>query len=201
MPTLYDLKPRFQNLLRPLARRLAAAGITANQLTIAAAFLSVATGALLTAFSHMPALFWLLPVVLFVRMALNTLDGMLAREFGQASRLGACLNELADIASDAALILPFAFVAPFGTWGVMAFAFAALTAEFAGVLGHAIGAGRIYVGPFGKSDRALALGILAAVVASGVSLPAWAAWLFPLMAVLSLLTMANRIRAGLRLAS
>jgi len=46
-------------------------------------------------------------------MALNAIDGMLAREFGQKSRLGACLNELCDVVSDATLYLPFAFVAPF----------------------------------------------------------------------------------------
>ena len=45
--TLYDLKPRFQSLLRPLVRRLAAAGVTANQVTLAAAIGSVALGVLL----------------------------------------------------------------------------------------------------------------------------------------------------------
>ena len=36
MPTIYQLKPAFQNLLRPLVRSLAAAGVTANQVTVAA---------------------------------------------------------------------------------------------------------------------------------------------------------------------
>ena len=36
MPSVYDIKPRFQALLRPLVRRLAAAGTTANQVTVAA---------------------------------------------------------------------------------------------------------------------------------------------------------------------
>ncbi len=39
--TLYALKPRFQGLLRPLVARLAAAGVTANQVTVAAAAGSV----------------------------------------------------------------------------------------------------------------------------------------------------------------
>ena len=51
-------------------------------------------------------------------MAMNAVDGMLAREFGQQSPLGAYLNELADVVSDTALYLPFAFVAPFGPWSV-----------------------------------------------------------------------------------
>ena len=36
MVTIYDLKPRFQALLRPFARGLVGAGATANGLTLAA---------------------------------------------------------------------------------------------------------------------------------------------------------------------
>src|SRR3954469_16443638 len=118
--TLYDLKPRFQALLRPLVRRLADAGVTANQVTLAAAIGSVALGVLLCCKSHNHALFLLLPVWLAVRMALNAIDGMLAREFGQKSRLGGYLNELCDVVSDAALMLPFALIAPFSQPAVFA---------------------------------------------------------------------------------
>jgi len=47
MPTVYDLKPRFQATLRPLVRRLAAAGVTANQVTVAAGAASAMLGAAL----------------------------------------------------------------------------------------------------------------------------------------------------------
>ena len=50
----------------------------------------------------------LVPLVLFKRMALNAIDGMLAREHGMKSALGGFLNELADVISDAAIYLPFA---------------------------------------------------------------------------------------------
>ena len=43
--TIYELKPRFQALLRPLVGWLATHGVTANQVTIAAAGLSIAAGA------------------------------------------------------------------------------------------------------------------------------------------------------------
>src|SRR6185295_12325496 len=107
MPTIYDIKPKFQAMWRPLVNRLAAAGVTANQVTLAAAALSVLTGVHLA--FHPGSRFALLtvPVVLFVRMALNAIDGMLAREHGQKSPLGAILNEIADVVSDAALYLPF----------------------------------------------------------------------------------------------
>ena len=32
--SIYALKPKFQNLLRPLVRQLAAKGVTANQVTL-----------------------------------------------------------------------------------------------------------------------------------------------------------------------
>jgi phosphatidylglycerophosphate synthase len=134
--TLYDIKPAFQALLRPLTGRLAATSVTANQVTFAAALLSVATGVVLALWPERRLPFLLLPAVLFVRMALNAIDGMLAREFGQASTLGMYLNELCDVISDIALILPFALVAPFAPTGVVAFAIAAAIVEFAGVLGN-----------------------------------------------------------------
>ncbi|TIS57581.1 MAG: CDP-alcohol phosphatidyltransferase family protein [Mesorhizobium sp.] len=196
MPTLYALKPAFQARLRPLADRLAGAGVTANQVTLLAAALSVATGLLVAALAGHRAVFLLMPVVLFLRMALNAIDGMLAREHGQASKLGMYLNELCDVVSDLALIL--AFAAAFPASGVVAFAITAVIAEYAGVLGVAAGTGRNYAGPFGKSDRALALGIIAALIACGLWVEAITPLVFPAMATLSLATAINRIRSGLK---
>ncbi len=201
MPTLYSIKPAFQNLLRPLVGRLVAIGATANQVTVAATIISVATGGLIALFPATTPLFWLLPLVLFIRMALNAIDGMMAREFGQASKLGAYLNEVGDVISDVALILPFSLVSPFTAPGVVAFAITAIITEYVGVLGVMTGGGRGYDGPFGKSDRALALGILAALIGSGITLPPSFGWMFPAMALLSAFTALNRVRAGLRRAN
>ena len=112
--TLYDLKPRFQDLLRPAVAALAGAGVTANQVTLCAAIVSVALGVYTSLCSlRASGLFLLIPIWLLLRMAFNAIDGMLAREFDQRSSLGAYLNELTDVVSDAALYLPFAFVEPF----------------------------------------------------------------------------------------
>ncbi|TGV63867.1 CDP-alcohol phosphatidyltransferase family protein, partial [Mesorhizobium sp. M00.F.Ca.ET.149.01.1.1] len=139
----------------------------------------------------------LITLVLFVSIALNAMDGMLAREHGQASTLGMYLNEICDVVSDLALILPFAALPQFGVLGVVAFAITAMLTEFAGVLGIPAGIGRNYAGPFGKSDRALGLGVVAALCAVGLWPAAIAPFVFPAMATLSLLTAINRIRAGL----
>ena len=106
MPSIYQIKPRFQALLRPLVRSLAAGGVTANQVTLAAAVLSIAAGAILAVAAAQPAVWFLLPVVLFLRMALNAIDGMLAREHNQKSALGAYLNELCDVISLTPAIRP-----------------------------------------------------------------------------------------------
>jgi CDP-diacylglycerol--glycerol-3-phosphate 3-phosphatidyltransferase len=198
MPTLYDLKPAFQGMLRPLANRLATAGATANQVTVAAALMSVAAASMVAKFPGNPALWLLIPVVLFLRMALNAIDGMLAREHGQASTFGMYLNELCDIVSDLALILAFAAVPLFPVWGVVAFAITAIVAEFAGVLGIPAGVGRNYAGPFGKSDRAFALGLVAVLLAIALPIEAVAPYIFPALALLSFVTIVNRVRAGLR---
>ena len=192
--TLYDLKPRFQALLRPLVRRLAAAGVTANQVTGAAALGSVAVGALIAWQAGHRAMFLLVPAWMLVRMALNAIDGMLAREFGQMSRLGGYLNELGDVVSDAALYAPFALLPPFGPAGVGLVVVLAILSEYAGVLGVK----RRYDGPLGKSDRALAFGAIGAWAGLGLALPAWFGWLMPLFALLLAVTTVNRVRAGLR---
>jgi len=48
----------------------------------------------------------LMPVVLLLRMALNALDGMMARQFNLQSKMGAALNEMGDVVSDIVLLLP-----------------------------------------------------------------------------------------------
>lgn len=200
MISIYQLKPRFQALLRPLVGYLAAAGVTANAITLLAMLISCGLGALLLGSAGRP-LFLLLPLWMFLRMALNAVDGMLAREHGQQTRLGAYLNELTDVVSDAALYLPFVAVAPFGWASVGAVIFLASLSEMTGALGPMVGAPRGYEGPMGKSDRALVFGVLGLWLGLAGSLPDWVFWLMPATAALIVLNIVNRIRGGLQQAA
>ena len=92
-------------------------------------------------------------------MALNAIDGMLAREFNQKSRLGGYLNEITDVVSDAALYLPFAFVAPFDGVKISSIIWLAALSELYGILGQVQGKTRRYDGLMGKSDRAFVFGV------------------------------------------
>ena len=196
--SIYALKPKFQNLLRPLVRKLFARGVTANQVTVFACAISILLGITLTFCADNAPLFMLLPLWFFLRMALNAMDGMLAREFGQKSALGGYLNETTDVIADAALYLPFAFVAPFGALSVGVFIYLAALSEFCGVLGAVHGNGRRYDGPLGKSDRAFVIGALALWYALAGQLPAWMLWLMWGLVALLVATCVQRVRLGLR---
>jgi CDP-diacylglycerol--glycerol-3-phosphate 3-phosphatidyltransferase len=198
MASVYDLKPGFQKLLRPLCRGLARLGVTANQMTVVAMLLSLATGALV---AWRPRAQWpllLVPAVLFVRMALNAIDGMLAREHGMKSALGGLLNELGDAVSDTALYLPLARVPGIAPWAiVLAVILAALT-EMTGVAAVTIGASRRYDGPMGKSDRAFVFGVVCLALGIGAPPGFWTDFVFGAILAALVLTVFNRGRKALR---
>ncbi len=191
MPSVYALKPRFQGLLRPIVRLLARAGVTANQVTLTACLLSIALGLFLT--FRLPSQRWLLtlPVFLFVRMALNAIDGMLAREFGQKSSLGAYLNELTDVVSDSFLYLPFAYLPGFDPLWIGAVIVLAVISEMTGTVA-------VMTGAMGKSDRAAVFGALGLWMGLGFNVAPWVSYAFPrAVALLLALTIVNRVRKGL----
>jgi CDP-diacylglycerol--glycerol-3-phosphate 3-phosphatidyltransferase len=196
--SVYNLKPKFQNLLRPLCTGLANAGVSANQVTTSAAALSIALGAAIAATHGAPWSLFLLPPVLFARMALNAIDGMLAREFNQKSRLGALLNELGGVVSDTALYLPFALIAGVSPILVGLVVVVGVMTEMAGVVAVQIGAARHYEGPFGKSDRAVFFGALGFALALGLAPGLWTDIVLGLAALAGAITILNRARAALK---
>jgi CDP-diacylglycerol--glycerol-3-phosphate 3-phosphatidyltransferase len=197
MPSIYQLKPRFQALLRPLVVRLARAGVSANQVTVAAAVLSIASGIAIVLAQPSTRVLFVLPLVLLLRMALNAIDGMLAREHAMQSRLGAVLNELGDVVADAALYLALAAVAGFDARLLVGIVLAATIGEMAGVIGVQIGASRRYDGPLGKSDRAFVFGALGLLLALGVPIGRWLDAVLALLLLAAIATIVNRARGAL----
>lgn len=196
--SIYALKGRFQDLLRPGVRGLYRAGITANTVTVLAAVVSLLVAAAVWRWAPArPLLYLALPLWMLLRMALNAVDGMLAREFGQQSRLGAYLNELCDIVADAALYLSLLSLPGVNPTALWALTWMAAVCEYAGVLGVMVGASRRYDGPMGKSDRAFVIGLIGVLLAPGWidgALVGWIAWA---AAALCVLTSWRRVRQGL----
>ncbi len=192
MPSVYQLKPKFQALLRPIANRLAAIGVTANQLTVVTCLISLALGLDL---AYGTRQWWMLPVWLFLRMAANAIDGMLAREHNQATRLGALLNELTDVLADAALLLPFAYLPNWNPAVVGTVIVLAGLTEMTSVVGQTLTGIRRNDGPLGKSDRALLQGILGTWTAFGFAVSEWIAPLFALGLVATVYNRARHILA------
>lgn len=196
MASVYQLKSQFQKLLRPLTSALAKAGITANGVTVAALVLSALMGAACWLISD-PRVLYLLPIGLFLRMALNAIDGMLAREHGQKSALGGFLNELGDVLSDVFLYMPLALRPEFPLLATLLFCSLGVLTEFTGVVAVSQGASRRYDGPMGKSDRAFLFGATGLALAYGLPSFAWVASLMWLGAILSVVTVARRVGRSL----
>lgn len=212
MVSVYDIKPAFQGFLRPLVKWLARCGVTANQVTIAAMLLSFGAGAwlavdrgtgstlpdfVLSQEDSIPRVLLMIPFVLFVRMALNAIDGMLAREHDMKSRLGAILNEMGDVVSDAALYLPLAWISGFDPLAIVLLVLFGVIVEMAGVVSVQIGSSRRYDGPMGKSDRAFILGGLSLLLGLGVSGGDWVGYVLWGIVLLEIVTIFQRSRKGL----
>ena len=195
--SIYALKPKFQTLLRPITQKLYNLGVTANQVTVFACAVSIILGLGLYALGQPSVYFALVPLWMLVRMALNAIDGMLAREFHQKSRLGAYLNEITDVVSDAALYLPFVWIAPLSAMQIALVIWLSALSELVGVLGQVVGKNRRYEGPMGKSDRAFVFGVLGLYVAIFGHLGSFVYELMWVVVVLIAWTTVRRARMGL----
>ena len=156
----YSLKPRFQALLAPVRDRLIVLGFSANQITLLTALLSIVYSALLVWPATAMISLILLPIFLFIRMALNALDGMIAAHTHTKSALGVVLNEVGDVISDFCLFGAFLFLLPITNWSWLALMMLCFMIEFVSLTMFLAIGDRSNLGPFAKSDRALYLGFL-----------------------------------------
>ncbi len=192
MISIYKLKPKFQQLLTPILLSLHKLKITANQITISSIVLSAIIAIFFWNADFNKWLFLSLPIGLLFRMALNALDGMMARKFNQTSKLGEVLNEVGDIFSDVMIFFPLLKFQTESIYLVVFFIVLSVINEFAGLLGKVVGINRRYDGPVGKSDRALLLGVYGLISFLGVQLNSYSKYIFGV--ILSLLLLSTFIR-------
>ena len=197
MISVYKLKPKFQQLLHPLLVWLHQKKVTANLITVVAIVFSFCIGVLFWEASTVPFFFLALPIGLLIRMILNALDGMMAREFGQTSRLGEVLNELGDVISDVFIFFPLLKYHPESLYLIVIFIVLSVLNEFAGIMGKVLGGERRYEGPMGKSDRALLIGVYGLIAYLGISIHPYSQIIFAVVIVLLLLSTFIRLKKGL----
>jgi len=197
MISVYKLKPKFQQLLMPILTFLHRRKITATQITMGSVVLSLLIAVMFWYADRMPILFLALPIGLFMRMAFNALDGMMARLFNQMSKKGEVLNEVGDILSDVMIFFPLLKFHSESLYLVVGFIVLSVINEFCGLIGKVVANDRRYDGPMGKSDRALLLGVYGILSLLHISITAISVYLFAVLCLLLVLSSITRLRKAL----
>ncbi|HEX2221191.1 MAG TPA: phosphatidate cytidylyltransferase [Candidatus Limnocylindria bacterium] len=160
---LYRLKPASQRLVGPLADRLAARRVSPDLITWLGVPVAAAGGACLALSPGVPTLLLAVPALAALRLALNLLDGMVARRTARAHAMGEMWNELGDRLADLLFIGGLAWVPGVGPWLAFPAVIAALLASYVGITSRAAGGSRQYGGVMSKPGRMGVLAIAAPV--------------------------------------
>jgi phosphatidylglycerophosphate synthase len=166
---------------RALARRMAAAGVRPNAVSLAGLGFALASAGVFCLSPHYApgartGLLLAAAACIQLRLLCNLLDGMLAVEEGLRSRTGEIFNELPDRLADVLILVGAGYAAP-STYTVTLGWAAAVTAVFTAyvrVLGGSLGLSQHFIGPMAKQHRmfTLTLATIAAAVEATLGLPA-----------------------------
>ena len=198
MISVYKLKPKFQKLLQPLLLLLKRIGVSPNHITVFTIIFSIIIGYIL--FLGIQDRFWFLIVAvgLLLRMMLNALDGMMAKQFNLQSKLGEVLNEIGDVISDIAIYFPFIYFESIKSEYIIIFIFLSIINEFCGVLAKLISGTRRYDGPMGKSDRAFLVGLVCIIMYFTDSILIYLDYIFIISIFLMLMSSYLRLTKSLK---
>ena len=163
MISIYKIKPKFQQLLKPLLKLLRRFGISPNSITIFSIFFSFVISYFFWNASDNSLYFLVVAFGLLLRMMLNALDGMMARIYKLQSKIGEILNEVGDITSDVAIYFPLIIFSSLSIEIAIIFILLSIVNEFCGLIAKVISGERRYDGPMGKSDRAFLIGVICIV--------------------------------------
>jgi CDP-diacylglycerol--glycerol-3-phosphate 3-phosphatidyltransferase len=191
----YQLKPRFQEALLPLVHVFRRIGLTPNMITIGTGLFCLSFGVCVFSWEKRALIFY--PLILFIRMMLNALDGLMAKLYDLRSDSGAVLNEVFDVLCDGFLYIPFLFHSDVSPIGLSALLLLSILTEVSGLSLLLVGKKRSFRGPFGKSDRALFFGVLSLLLEFNLLIFS-SAWIYLLFGMtLSVFTVWNRLRDAL----
>jgi CDP-diacylglycerol--glycerol-3-phosphate 3-phosphatidyltransferase len=158
---IYALKPKFRESLGFIEQRLIRAGISADTITGFGLLFALAAGTAIWFGRSGGGWLLIVPVAVFLRIAANALDGMVAVATGTTHPRGEVFNETADRVADVAIFLPLIAVPGIEPALVTAAIAVVLVTSTLGIAARAAGGPRIYAGVMGKADRMLVIGIAA----------------------------------------
>lgn len=148
---LYVLKFPYRKFLHPLAKQLV--WIDPDLLSYAATGVALCTA---LCFYYSLCAPWLLAAAValtFLRMTLNTIDGVIAIEQGKKALAGEIVNALPDRYSDIFVMLGIAFSGQCDILLGTTAAVSVLLVSYTGMLGKAVGVEWQHHGPLGKVER------------------------------------------------
>jgi phosphatidylglycerophosphate synthase len=176
--------------------RLAAAGVSPDLVTVFAIPVAVIGGLCLLVSPTVPLALLLVPLAAGVRLAINLVDGALARATDRSHPRGELLNEVSDRLADIALLGPVAFLPGAQRETVLLGLTGAVLASFVGVASRAAGGARLYSGILSKPGRMALLAVFA-IAALALGPPAWGPF-GPVLLVGTVLTIAERVVGAIR---
>jgi len=196
---LYATKGALNARLVPLVDRLAKAGVTPDQVTLAAVPVAVIGGGCLLLSPTVPTLLLAIPVLVVVRLVLNLIDGTMARRTGRIHPRGELYNELGDRLADVGFLAPVAFLPGAMPEVVLLGVLAGVLASYVGITARAAGGERIYRGILSKPGRMTLLVVcsLWAFIAGPADTMAWAIF-GPVLLIGTALTLIERIVLAIR---
>src|SRR5512139_876629 len=151
---------------KALAARLAAAGLSANAISVLGAAFAVIAGAALVLSDGPSWRAWLVVAAAGIQLRLlcNMLDGMVAVEHGRSTPVGALYNDVPDRIADTVILVAAGYAVHAGPWNATlgwACAVMAMFTAFVRVLGGALGTPQYFFGPQSKSQRMAVLTVAA----------------------------------------
>jgi CDP-diacylglycerol--glycerol-3-phosphate 3-phosphatidyltransferase len=196
---LYATKGAVNARLIPLVDRLARAGVTPDQVTLAAVPVAILAGACLLASPSMPALLLAVPALAGVRILLNLVDGNMARRTGKIHARGELYNEVGDRLADIAFLAPAAWLPGALPHVVLLGVMTGVMASYVGITAKAAGGERIYRGILSKPGRMALLSVtcVVAFVLGPADTRPWLAF-GPLLLLGTSLTLIERIVVAIR---
>lgn len=152
---MYVLKFPYRKILLPLARSMK--NINPDLLSYLAVFVAFLTGLCFYFSVQKNGLLIIAAALTFLRMTLNTIDGVIAIERGNLRLKGEIVNALPDRYSDIFVLLGVAFSAYCNVYIGSLAVISVLLVSYTGMMGKAIGVNWQHHGPLGKVERLTAM--------------------------------------------